>query len=151
MYIFTVYASRISPWPLNQHVWITVSRHGTCFLGRSVMHGQRSVKRKAKCTHYVETEQRNWAGFWNEKIWSFLKTTTRFICFASSCCSLFHSSFSTRTSRCWGCIYALSSPQFLHQALALSFLLPSQLLLFWRGDNETASAATALRTMNLYT
>ena len=41
---------------LNQHVWI--SRRGTCvLLGRLVMHVQRSVKsvrRKAKRTHYVE-------------------------------------------------------------------------------------------------
>ena len=41
---------------LSQHVWI--SRRGMCMLlGRLVMHVQRSVKsvrRKAKCTHYVE-------------------------------------------------------------------------------------------------
>ena len=91
------------------------------------------------------------ACFWtpqNAKMWSFLKMTTRFICFARHCYSLSYSSFSTWTSRRWGCIYALSYP-FSRQALALPSSLPSQLLPFWRRDKETASTATALRKINL--
>ena len=84
------------------------------------------------------------------RIWSFLKTTTRFIGFARRCCSLSYSSFSTRTSRRCGCIYALCLLfRFRARILALSSSLPSQFLLFWRRDNETASAASALRTINL--
>ena len=142
-----MYTSHASPWPLNQHVWI--SRQGTCFwAGRSCMYDERSVKsvrRKAKHTHLKESRMR--ARFWttqNAKIWSFIKTT-HFICFTRHCCSLSYTSFSTWTSRHWGCINALSSPPFLRQALALSSSLPSQLLPFWRRYNETASAATALR------
>ena len=37
-----LYDSRTSPWPLNQHVWILVSRHGMCF---SVMHVHSFVPR----------------------------------------------------------------------------------------------------------
>ena len=85
----------------------------------------------------------------NAKIWSFIKMTTRFICFTRRCCSLSYSSFLIRTSRRWGCIYTLSFPPFLRRAPS-SFFLSSQLLPFWRRDNETASAATALRTINLH-
>ena len=84
----------------------------------------------------------------NAKIWSFINMTTCFICFARCCCSLSYSSFSVRTSQRWGCNYALSSPPFSHQALAFSSSLPSRLP-FWRHDNETTSAATALRAINL--
>ena len=51
-----------------------------------------------------------WARFrtaQNARIWSFLKTTMRCICFARCCCSLSYSSFSTRTSWRYGCIYTL--------------------------------------------
>ena len=67
---------------------------------------------------------RMWACFWtaqNAKIWSSLKTTTRFICFARCCCSLSYSSFLMWTSRHWSCIYAPSSP-FSHQAPSSFFL-----------------------------
>ena len=58
-----------------------------------------------------------------------MKTSTHFICFARWCCSLSYWSFSTQTSWRWGCIYTLSS-LFSLQALALSSLLPLQLLPF---------------------
>ena len=83
----------------------------------------------------------------NVKTWPFIKTTTCCTCFTRlCCCSLSYSSFLMQTR--WGCIYTLSSPPFLCQAPSSS-LLPSQLLPFWHCDNETASAATALRTINL--
>ena len=94
-------------------------------------------ERVGECEHIFELHRTRRA------IWWFLKTTTCFICFAGHCCLLSYSSFSTRTSRHWGCIYTLYSPPFSCQALSSSSL-PSQLLPFWRHDNETASTATAL-------
>ena len=84
----------------------------------------------------------------NVRIWLFLKTAMRFICFTRRCYSLSYSLFSTRTSQHYGCLYTLSSLPFACQALllALSSALPS---LFWHRNNETVSAATALRTINL--
>ena len=71
--------------------------------------------------------------------------TTRFNCYTRRCCSLLYSLFLTRTSQCWGCIYALCLLFcFYARLLALSFLLPSP---FCRCNNETASAAIALRTI----
>ena len=56
-----------SPWPLNQHVWI--SRCGTCFwAGRSCMYNEwsvKSVRRKATCMHYVESVFENASVFSN--------------------------------------------------------------------------------------
>jgi len=78
---------------------------------------------------------RMWAPFrtaQNAKIRLFLKTTTRFICFARRCCSLSCSSFSMRTSRRWSCIYVLSSP-FSRQAPS-SFFLASTILMSWQSD-----------------
>ena len=49
-------------------------------------------------TYYVERVSRMWAGFrtaQNARIRSFLKTTTRFICYPRGCWSLLYSSFST--------------------------------------------------------
>ena len=69
---------------------------------------------------------RMWARFrtaQNAKIWTSLKTTTHFICFARRCCSLSYSLFSMQTSRRWSWIYALSSP-FLRQAPSSFFLPP---------------------------
>ena len=104
------------------------------------MNEQWCKKRKAKLTYYIE---RMWVCFWtaqNERIWSFLKTTTCFICFARHCCSLLCLSFWMRTSWHCGCIYTLSSLPFSCQAPSSSSL-PSQFLPFWRHDNGTASAA----------
>ena len=142
-------ASRASPWPLNQHLWI--SRSGTCFWdGQLCMCNEVWKVCEGKAYALSWKSLRMWARFrtaQNAKIWSFLKTTTRFICFVRRCCSFSYSSFSTRTSRRWGCMYA---PPFSHQdPIALSSSLPSQLLPFWSRDDETASAATALRTINL--
>ena len=67
-----------------------------------------------------------------------------FICFARHCC-LSYSSFLTWTSRCYGCIYTPSSLPFSCQAPSS----PITFLPFWRRENETASAATALRTIFL--
>ena len=94
-------------------------------LERSVMHVQqsvRSVRRKAKRTHYVKRVRECERVFkmHNVKIWSFLKTTTCFICFPRCCCSLSYSLFSMRTSRRCGCIYTLSSLPFCARHLALS-------------------------------
>ena len=83
---------------------------------------------------------RMWARFrtaQNAKIWWFLKTTTRFICYARHCCSLSYSSFSMRTSQRWGCIYILSSP-FSRQAPSSFFLAPITtfaILTSWQWDH----------------
>ena len=75
----------------------------------------------------------------------FLKTTMQLICFARYCCSLSYSSFSGWTSWTCGCFYTLSSLPFLCQAPSSFFLFS-----FWRHDNETASAATALRSISVH-
>ena len=94
----------------------------------SVMHVQQSVKceKEGKMYALCWKSSRMWARFrtaQNAKIWSFLKTATCFICFARCCCSLSYSSFLTRTSQRWNCIYALSSP-FSRQAPSSFFLAP---------------------------
>ena len=123
-----------------------VSRRGTCFWDGSVMHVQRSVKsvrRKAKRMYYVEFE--------NVSVFSNRTTRRRpRALFASlGTAALSYSSFSTRTSQCCGCIYTLSSPLFSCQAPSSFFLTPITIFAIWRRDNESASAATALRTINL--
>ena len=107
-----------------------VSRHGTCFWdGWSCMCNEVcKLWKGTQSAHITLKEFKNVSVFWtaqNAKIWSFLKTTMRFICFARCCCSLLYSSFSTRTSRRWGCIYLLSSPLFSHQAPSSLFLAPT--------------------------
>ena len=93
---------------------------------------------KAYALHWKSSRMR--ACFWtaqNAKIWSFIETTTRFICFARRCCSLSYSSFSTRTSRRLGCIYTLSSPPFSCQAPTSFFLAPITtfaILTSWQWD-----------------
>ena len=79
---------------------------------------------------------RMWACFrtaQNVKIMSFLKTMC-FICFARRCCFLSYSSFLTRTSRCWGCIYTLSCHPFLCQAPSSFFLATIAILTLWQWD-----------------
>ena len=149
MYVFTVYASRASPWPLNQHVWI--SRHYTCFWdGRSCMCNQVQKVwegRQSVCITLKEFKNVSVSSNRTErKDMVVSQDDHAFYCYARCCCSL--SPFSTWTSRHWGYIYALSSPPISRQAL--SSLLLSQLLPFWHRDNETASTATALRTINLH-
>ena len=97
----------------------------------SVMHVQRTkckkCEKEGKAYALRWKSSRMWAHFQtaqNAKIWSFIKTTMCFICFARRCCSLSYSLFSTQTSQRWVCIYALSSP-FSHQAPNFFFSLPS--------------------------
>ena len=123
-------------------------------LGRLVVHVQQSVKsvrRGAERTYVLHWKSsRMWARFQttpNVRIWSFLKTTMHFNCFARPCCSLSYSSFSTRTLRHCGCIYAFCILFHFRTRLLASSLLPSQ---FWCHNNETASAATALRIVSLH-
>ena len=125
----------------------------TCFWAGRSIHVQRSVKsvrRKAKRTHYIE------------RVWECERVfkphrTRRYGCFSRRPYALFASLgvaalSCTHRSRCglqgFGAAFTLSS-SFSRQALAHSSSLPSQLLPFWRRDNETASATTALRTINL--
>ena len=77
------------------------------------------------------------------RVWSFLKTAMHFLCFASSCSSLSYSSTLPQASQCGSCIFitSLSSLLLLHQSPS-----SSSLSIF---DNETASAATVLRMINL--
>ena len=132
-----------------------VSRCSTCFWDCRSMHVQWSVKnvRRAKRTYYIGksfedvsvVSHRTTRGYGT---CSFSRwPTTHFIRYARHCWSLSYSSFSTGTSRHCGCIYALCLLfHFCARLLALSFSLPSP---FCRRNNETASAATALRTINL--
>ena len=86
----------------------------------------------------------------NVRIWLFFKTVRRFfffLCFSGHGSSLSYSSFSMWTSRGCGCIYFLCLCFcFRASLLTLSSLLVWQ---FWHRNNETASAATALRMINL--
>ena len=69
-----------------------------------------------KCEKEGKASSRMWAHLrtaQNTKIWSFLKTTTCFICFARCCCSLSYSSFSMQTLQRWGCIYSVFSSVFV--------------------------------------
>ena len=74
----------------------------------------------------------------NTKIWSFIKTTMCFICFTRRCCSLSYSSFSTWTSRQWGCIYALCSPQSFRTRLSFFFapITTFAILTLWQWDRS---------------
>ena len=151
MYVFTVYASRTSQRPLNQHLWI---RCGMCFWDCQSMHAQGvwKVWEGEQSVHtMLERVSRSEHGFkLHRRIWSFLKTTTCFICFARRCWTLLYSSFPTQTSRHYGCIYALCLLfHFCARLQALSSSLPTQFLPFWCCDNETANAATVLRMINL--
>ena len=123
-YLQCIYASRTSPWPLNQHMWI--SRHGMCFWdGRSwmcnevwkVWEGRQSVLR------ITLKEFENVSTFSNHTEHEDMVVSQddhALICFARCCCSLSYSSFSTWTSRHWRYIYALYSPLFSRQALPCS-------------------------------
>ena len=80
-------ASRASPWPLNQHVWI--SRSGTCFWdGRLCMCNEVwkvwALRRKAKRTHYVERAQECERVFEPHRMW-------RYSGFSRQPCTLFAS------------------------------------------------------------
>ena len=103
------------------------------------MHVQQSVRR-VKHTYYIERVSRMWGmshrtwgygSFWGQPRALFAMLGTA---------ALSYSLFLMRTSR------TLSVFRFCARLLALSFSLPS---LFCRRNNETASAATALRTINL--
>ena len=70
---------------------LLVSRRGKCFWGsRSCMCNKVwKVWEGGQSIHWKGS--RTWAQFWNTqitRIWSFLKTATHFICFASCCYSL---------------------------------------------------------------
>ena len=154
MYVFTVYALCASPWPLNQHVWI--SRCDMCFwAGRSCMCNERSVKsvrRKAKRMHYVERVRECECVFE-------LHRTQRYGCLSRRPHALFAllgTAALSCTHRSRRGLHGVESAftlcllvRFRAGLQALFCSLPSQLLPFWRCDNETASAATALRTINL--
>ena len=127
--------------------------------GRCVMHVQRSVKsvrRKAKPTHSIERVE-NVSVFWtaqNAKIWSL-----RYGRFSRWPCALFASlgtaAFSrTHCSRCrlHGIVAAFTLCLLFRFAPGSYSFLPCShhnFLPFWRRDNETATAATVLRMINL--
>ena len=112
-----------------------------------------SLRRKVKRTYFVErvrerdhildrTEREDMVVYQDDNMLTC-------ICFARHCC-LSYSSFSTWTSRCCGCIYALSSLPFSCQGPS-SLLLLLQFFPFRHQANETTSAATVLRTIFLST
>ena len=151
-----MYASRASPWPLNQQVWI--SRCGTCFLaGRSCICNKRSVKsvrRKAKHTNYIERVRECERVFEPHRTWRHGRLSRRpralFASLGAADLSCTH-----RSQRGLHGIEAEFTLcllfRFRARLLALPSSLPLQLWPFWHCDNETASAATVLRTLNLHT
>ena len=95
----------------------------------------KSLRRKAKRMYFVERVRERDRVFGLHRTRGYGRLTRRptcFICFARRCC-LSYSSFSTWTSRCCGCIYALSSLPFSRQASSTPSL-PSQFLPFWCRD-----------------
>ena len=140
---------RASQQPLNQHVLCGFTR-GTCFWDCQSMHVQWSVKsgRRAKHMYYIERVSLIWAWFQTAQNARIFKKTTCYICSARRCCSLLYSSFLMWTSRHCGCIYTLC---LLFRFCARLLTLPCShhdFCHFCRCNNETASAATALRTIN---
>ena len=108
------------------------------------------VRRKAKCTHYIERVWECERVFEPHRTW-------RYGCFSRRPCALFPSLGAAALSRTHRSRHGLQgveatftlSSLFSRQALAHSSSLSSQLLPFRCCDNETASATTALRTINL--
>ena len=142
MYIFTVYALCAHLNDLWTNTCGLVSKDGTCFWDHACANevwkvwGGQSVHTTLKEFRGCE------CGFT-------LHRTRGYSSFSRQPRTLFatHSSFSTRTSRRCDCIYAVYLPFRFHaRLLALSFSLPSP---FCCCNNETASAATVLRTINL--
>ena len=154
MYVFAVYASHVRLNDLWTNMCGLVSTCGTCFWDCRSVHVQRSVKSvmRVKCMYYIERVSWIWVRFrtaQNARIWSFLKKTTCYICYARCCCcSLVLIVLDTDFTALWLHLCSLSSLPFLRQAPSSS-LLPSQFLPFCHRKNETASATTALRTINL--
>ena len=122
-----------------------------CFwAGQSWMCNKRSVKSvRRHALHWKSLRMRaHFQTAQNTKIWSFIKTTMHFIRFAKHA-ALSHTHPSRHRLRGIEAAFTLCLLRFRTRLLALSSLLPSQLLPFWRCDNETTSTATALRMMNL--
>ena len=116
------------------------------------MHVQRSVKsvrRAQQCTTLKEFRgcERSFAPHGTRGYGSFSRRPHALFATLGAA-GLSYSSFLMGTSRCCGCIYALCLLfRFRARLLALSFSLPSP---FCCHNNEPASTATALRTINLH-
>ena len=111
----------------------------------------KSVRRKAKGTHYVESVQECECVFEPHR-------TRRYGCLSRRPRALFASLGAAALSRTHRSPDADFTVFRLHLRSLFSSVfapgsssssLPSQLLPFWRRDNETACAATALRVINL--
>ena len=124
-------------------------------LGRSVMHVQQSVKsvrRKAKRTHYIERVWKCECVFEPHRTRRYSQFSRRpHTLFASlGAAALSHTHHSRPSLHGIEAAFTLCLLICFHtRLLALSSSLPSQLLPFWRRDSETASTAIALRTINL--
>ena len=122
-------------------------------LRRSVMHAQRSVKvwegRQSVRITLKEFKNVSVSSNHTEREDMVVSQDDHaFYCYARRCCSLSHHS----PSGLYGIEAAFTFClllRFRARLLALSSPLPSQLFPFWHRDNETASAATVLRTINL--
>jgi len=143
-------------------------------LARLVMNEQRSMRRKAKRTYYIERVRECERVFEPHRIWLFLKKTTSLgprplpptpdggmgtrLDGHMLLLSLLGSAALSRThrSRCGlhGAVAAFTLCLLFRLCARLLALFPhshpSQFLPFWHCDNETASTATALRTINLH-
>ena len=145
MYVFTVYALCVHLNDLWRNTCGLVSRRGTCFWDCRSMHVQHSVKsvRRAKHTYYVERVSRIECGFAPHRTWGYDSFSrwprALFATVGTAALSRTH----RFQRRLLGIVAAftlsVSSP------VALSFSLPSP---FCRRNNETASATTALDTIN---
>ena len=123
-------------------------------LGQSVMHVQRSVKsvrRRAKHTlkgfkdmsAVLKHRSRGYGRFSRQP-------HTSFASLAAATLSLVLIILDTDFMGLWLHLCSLSYLPFSRQTPSSFFLTPSQFLPFWSCDNETTSAATALRMINLH-
>ena len=144
-YSYCWYASRASPWPLNQDVWI--GRRGTCFwAGQSCM-----------CAHVANEVLKVWEGrqsvritlkdrtAQNAKIWSFISRRPRALFSSLGAAALSRTYRSRRGLHGVKAAFTLCLLRFrlsclqkvVYTYVTLSFslfLAPLQLLPFWRRD-----------------
>ena len=151
MYVFAVYASHVhlnNLWTnmccVDLHLARAFGTVGPCMCNEVwKVGGGQSI-----CTTLKEFRWYAWAWFRTAQNARIFKKTTCYICSARRCCSLLYSSFLMWTSRHCGCIYTLC---LLFRFCARLLTLPCShhnFCHFCRCNNETASAATALRTIN---
>ena len=126
MYVQAACIGDLKSYPLAIYIWVHRARHAwwpfmpgcTACLACMVKWAPFSSP-----THLI------WSCVYNSKCAVVSQNPMRFLCFASRCSSLSYTSFSTRTSQGYGCIYALC----LRFRFSASFFL-ARVTTFWRRD-----------------